>query len=147
MKDFAGTEVKIGDTVAIVYHPEAYKFEVKAAVVVEVKGNQNMLVTRLINSETTASFLPEKDGDVYPRIVKINPNLIKAEEGTLDAVEQAIHIGDRIACRKPAEAGGNTVKGFELGGKVVSITDHFVFYIDEISGAKKRKGFNSVVVY
>ncbi len=148
MKDFDGNIIDIGDTVAIIYHPEAYSFCVKAAVIKEIKGKKKMILTQLLDSEVAAGFYPDESGDVYPKVVKINPDHFSADDSEhTDAVGHAIHVGDRVSCRKPTEAGGNTVKGFEKGGIVINLTDHYVFYTDEVTGTKKRKGYNGVVVY
>ena len=148
MKDFDGNLFDIGDTVAIIYHPQAYEFSVEAAVIREVKGKKKMIVAQLLNSEATAGFYPDESGEIYPKIVKIHPeHFSENSDEHIDAVGHIIHIGDRVSCRKPTEAGGNTVKGFEKGGIVVNLTDHYVFFTDEMTGEKKRKGYNGVVVY
>lgn len=149
MKDFVGNELSIGDIVAVIYHPEAYKFSVEAARIKEVKGKKNMIVTELLNSsDVTPGYYPDKSGDTYRRIVKINPEFPQIAEGeTTDAVGHSIHVGARIACQRLSEAGGNTVKGFDKGGIVTKLTEHYAFYIDELTGETKRKALNRAVVY
>ena len=73
------------------------------------------LVTKLLGSNDTPGFFPDDSGECYKRVVKISPEFPNVEPGTkVDAVGHALHVGDRIACRRPSEAGGNTVKGFML---------------------------------
>lgn len=147
MKDFGGADIKIGDTVAIVYHPRAYKFVIKAAAVEKNVGTKRMLVTRVLNSDEVAKYMPDKTGESYPKLVKISSDFPPVTEDTpVDAVGHAIHLGDRIACMKPIEGGGNTLKGFEKGGTVVKLSDYYVFYADTETGETKRKGYNGVVV-
>ena len=149
MKDFAGNEIRVGDVVAIIYHPEAYRFSIEIATIKEVKGRRNMLVTHIVKSDRTASFLPDDSGELYRKIVKIKSSFPtpETENHSLDAIGQVIHVGDRVACKMPIEGGGNTLKGFEKGGIVTKITDHYVFYQDEITMKQKRKGINGIVVY
>lgn len=148
MKDFAGNEIKIGDTVAIVYHPEAYRFSVEVAVIKEIKGKRNMVITQIQNSSETPGYMPDETGEIYRKLVKINPEFPLVEDGcAVDAVGHVIKVGDRIACRMPTEGGGNTVKGFEKGGEVTKLTSKFAFYKEEATDLIKRKAFNGVVVY
>ena len=147
LKDFDGNEIQIGDTVAVIYHPRAYKFSVESATVKEVKGVKSMIVTQLLSiDDAMPSYLPDGSGEIYPKLVKINSSFPKVPAGkAIDAVGHEIHLGDRIACKK--EVVLNTLKGFEIGGIVERMTEHYVFYIDAITGETKRKGFNGVVVY
>lgn len=148
IKDFQGTELKQGNTVAIVYHPQAYEFSVEPAIIDGITGAKNRLLTHLTDTDIKASFYPDETGEIYRKIVKISSAFPKLEEGQVsDAVGHAIHLGDKVVYRRPSEAGGNTVKGFEKGGTVVKITDHFVFFSSEENPAEiKRKGFNTIVV-
>ena len=148
MKDINENELRINDTVAIIYHPRAYVFSIEAAVITGFKGKTNMIVTRLVNKEASASFMSDKTGDLYRKVVKISPDFPDTEsDKKVDAVGHELHVGDRIVCRRPSEAGGNTVKGFEKGGTIEKITDKFVIYTDEVTGEKKRKGLNGIVVF
>jgi len=146
MKDFMGRDVQIGDTVAIIYHPRAYRFSVKPAIIVEQKGKQKKLITQLRSSGIQTGFLPEKDGETYKRIVKINSEFPElAENEYKDAVGHPLSVGATIVCRKPVEGGGNTLKGFEDGGVVKKMTDSYVFFKDA-EGATKHKAYSNVVV-
>lgn len=142
--DSVGNNLKQGDIVAIVYHPEAYKFFTKAAVVLEKNGQY--LTTQLLGSSEEAKFKVGKDGISFPKTVKISRDFPKTdEEEKLDSVGHAIHIGDTVAVRKPVEL-GNTQKGFEIGGTVTRMTDKMVFFKDS-EGNEKRKAYSSIVVY
>ena len=145
MKDFIGNEIKIGDTVAVIFHPEAYVFSIEKATILEIKGKQNMIVTRIDGSEATVGFLPDSSGELYRKVVRITPVTANGQDYTIDAIGQPIQVGNTIACIGPNEL-GNTIKGFVPGGKVIRITEHFVFYKEHETGETKRKGFNKVVV-
>ena len=107
-----------------------------------------MIVTQIIGTGITAGFMPDDTSDTYPKVVKVNSEKLKEEsDEKKDAVGQVVRIGDRIACRKPIEAAGNTLKGFEKGGVVTKITAHYAFYTEDETGAARKKGLNGIVVY
>ena len=145
MKDFLGNDITIGDMVAVIYHPEAYRFSVKPAIVSEIIGKGNTLYVSLLDSSATPSYRPDASGLCYKRVVKISSFINADTESSTDAIGRAVNIGDQVVCMKLPEAGGNTVYGFELGGIVVKTTDSFVFYRTE-EGKTKRKKNKYVVV-
>lgn len=141
-----GNEIQTGDTVAIIYHPEAYRFSVEPAIIKEVLEKPVMINTQLLKKNSTASFKPDESGSIYKKLAKIDPAFPEVAEGTpVDAVGHIIQIGDQIVCKRPVEL-GNTLKGFEKGGVVERLTANYVFYKDMDTGESKRKAFNGVVV-
>ena len=147
MKDAVGQDINIGDVVAIIYHPEAYRFSIEPATILSITGTKNKITTKLLKSDATPAFMPDESGEVYRRLIKIAREFPFTDYEPVDAVGHIVHIGDTIACRLPTEAGGNTVKGFIKGGKVSKITPQNVFYVDEETGTTKRKAFNGIIVY
>ena len=55
IKDFQGTELKQGNTVAIVYHPQAYEFSVEPAIIDGITGAKNRLLTHLTDTDIKES--------------------------------------------------------------------------------------------
>lgn len=142
--DAVGNNLKQGDIVAIVYHPEAYKFFTRVAIVSGKNGQY--ITTILLGTGEEAKFKVGKDGVSFAKTVKISREFPKTSENEkLDSVGHAIHVGDTVAVRKPVEL-GNTQKGFEIGGIVTRMTDKMVFFKDT-EGNEKRKGYTSIVVY
>lgn len=145
VKDAVGNTIKQGDIVAVVHHPEAYKFYTRAAVVVGKTGQY--IMTKLLGTGDEVKFKVGKDGISFPKVVRIRKDFpVTGDDECVDSLGHAIHIGDTVAFRRLPEAGGNTQKGFENGGIVTRMTDRMVFFKNE-EGVEKRKGFSSIVVY
>ena len=146
MKDFSGNIIDIGDTVAIIYHPEAYKFSIETAKVVGL-NKQGQLVTQVTKNGAFTRFnVGTLTPGCFAKAIKIDPEFPPVQEGVhKDAVGHVINIGDKVFAMRPIEGGGNTLKGFMPVGTVTKLSDKYVFYEDS-TGMKKRKGYNGVVV-
>lgn len=141
LKDIYGRELIKGDTLAVVWHPEAYKFSILKARIVNIRENYVDVET---DTGDTASY-KKNDENVVTRVLKlVNSDVADNSNTPKDAVGQPINIGDRVAFQLPIEL-GNTCKGFEDGGRIVKITTSFVFTTDESTTKQRKKGMNKTV--
>lgn len=141
MKDIFDNELMIGDSVAVVYHPEAYNFSLEKGTVSEIKGN---FIYVELQEGGNCSYKKTVD-DIVTRVVKITKtDTAEESDGAKDAIGQVLSIGDKVAFQRPIEL-GNTCKGFENGGIIARITAAYVF--TEVNGEEKprRKKLNAVI--
>lgn len=141
MKDIYSQVLAVNDTVAVLYHPRAYEFELKRAKITEIENNK--LFVELDNGER-CFYKPDDEG-IITRVLKLAIGGSKEDNSSVcDAIGQPIRIGDRVAFQKPIEL-GNTCRGFEDGGKIEKITAVFVFCSPDEGGPQKRKKITSVI--
>lgn len=146
MKDCINNDIKIGDSVVMIYHPRSYEFALKMGTIKELYGQNKKELRVMLNDEPDiiGGFLPDETKERYPKLLKLEPCFASDDYiGAKDAIGQPIDAGDRIICAKKIEL-GNTLKGFEGVGTVTKVTDKTAFF--ESKGLSYRRSLKWVVV-